>query len=73
MSRASESHLFENPERSFTLFSERKTLGEEYEKWRSENHVLLCGDTVISWLESNGLLNVTKAIQLARKLKERVE
>ena len=59
--------------RKFTLFSERKALGDEFAKWAAQNFVLVCGDSVIAWLETQGLLNVDKAIELAKGLKKKGE
>ena len=57
----------------FTLFSERKALGDEFAKWAAKNGVLVCGESVISWLETQELLNVDKAIELAKELKKKGE
>ena len=57
--------------RKFTLFSEREALGHEFERWADENDVLLCGSSMISWLETNDLLNVERAISYVKRLKER--
>ena len=59
--------------RNFTLFSERETLGAEFEKWAKGNNVLMCGSSMIAWLESNGLLNVERAIAFVKRLKQRVD
>lgn len=54
------------------VFSERKKLAKEYEKWVSENKdVLDCPLTVISWLVAEGYVGKTKVADLEAKLAEK--
>lgn len=54
------------------IFSERKKLAEQYEKWISENKdVLDCPLSVISWLVGEGYLGKTKTSDLEAKLAEK--
>lgn len=53
------------------LFSKRMMLAAIFEDWADQNHVLICPMSVIGWLVSEGLLDISKAKELIQEYEEK--
>ena len=45
------------------FFSDRVDLEEKFIAWATENNVKNCPQSVVAWLQINGLLNIEKCVE----------
>lgn len=52
------------------LFSDRLLIAISYQEWADKNHVKVCYETLIAYMQINALLDEEKCKEFIKKLKE---